>query len=169
MIQTESAPRGITPPLKWAGGKRWLVGRDPNLLPANFDRYLEPFFGGGALFFSLQPEAATLSDANGDLIETYKAIRAAPKQVESALHAHARRHGSEYYYYQRGKKPPGGVDLAAWFLYMNRACYNGLYRVNRRGEFNVPKGTKDSIILDTDNFEAVSKTLNGAQLIWGGF
>lgn len=159
----------ITPPLKWAGGKRWLVRNHLSLFPDEYDTYFEPFFGGGAVLFSLLPRKATISDANFDLIRTYKAIQFDFSGVESALAQHASSHSDEYFYKIRSTRPHDPVELAAWFLYLNRTCYNGLYRVNKKGHFNVPRGTKNAVILPSDDFEAVAKALDVCEILYSDF
>lgn len=154
----------LSPFLKWAGGKRWLCQRFPHLFPDSFDRYVEPFVGSGAVFFHLQPTNALLSDANHDLITTYKAIRRSWRKVLAALETHALLHNDEYYYLVRSMTPSDDISIAARFLYLNRTCWNGLYRVNTRGIFNVPRGTKDTVLLPDDNFSATRKLLSGKTL-----
>lgn len=149
----------INPFLKWAGGKRWLVQDHPYLIPLNFKRYIEPFLGSAALFFHLQPEQAVLSDTNQELIDAYKAIRDYPVEVNRQLKIHHRLHSEDYYYKVRSSTPRTPHTKAACFIYLNRTCWNGLYRVNLDGQFNVPVGTKTNVILETDDFEAVAKIL----------
>ena len=161
-MQLSDAP--VTPFLKWAGGKRWLVANYSELIPQKFSRYVEPFLGSGAVFFYLKPNAALLSDLNGDLIATYMAIRDDWEAVADLLDVHARKHDEDYYYQQRATIPRSRIRAAARFIYLNRTCWNGLYRVNRAGIFNVPKGTKNSVVLESDDFEALSKVLQGAEL-----
>lgn len=162
------APK-ITPPLKWAGGKRWFVRNHLSLFPIEYNTYFEPFIGGGAVLFSLLPEKATISDANLDLIRTYRAIQFDSGGVERALKLHAQKHNDDYFYEVRPNRPDDPVELAAWFLYLNRTCYNGLYRVNKKGQFNVPRGTKDMVLLPSDNFEAVAKILAGYEILYSDF
>ncbi|WP_374267085.1 DNA adenine methylase [Zoogloea sp.] len=154
----------IEPPLKWAGGKRWLARSYSWLFPKSYDRYLEPFFGGGAVFFALRPDRAVLSDKNARLVATYEALRDNPNGVIAALRAYASRHSDEFYYVARATPEADAIKEAARFLYLNRTCWNGLYRVNLKGEFNVPRGTKNNVILPTDDFDAVSKALLNAEL-----
>ncbi len=154
----------IYPFLKWAGGKRWLTANHKDYFPTNFNRYIEPFFGSGAVFFSLQPQKAILSDKNKELISTYRTIKTQWKNVLRELETHNRNHSKEYYYYIRNKKPRTPHTNAARFIYLNRTCWNGLYRVNFQGKFNVPIGTKTKVILDTDNFEKVSSCLKNSTL-----
>lgn len=157
----------IEPILKWAGGKRWLCSRFPQLFETPYERYVEPFLGGAAAFFALQPRGALLSDLNTELIETYRAIRAEPKEVYAKLRVHQRKHleCADYYYRVRSSNPFTESSRAAKFVYLNRTCFNGLYRVNLRGEFNVPKGTKDSVIFGTDDFDGVSRLFKRATLV----
>ncbi|MCX7305980.1 MAG: Dam family site-specific DNA-(adenine-N6)-methyltransferase [Hyphomicrobiales bacterium] len=157
------------PFLKWAGGKRWLIERQDFALPAYSGRYIEPFLGGGAVFFNLRPPKAILSDLNPRLIETYKAIQADWELVASALRIHQRLHSKEHYYAERARTRQRPHTRAAQFLYLNRACWNGLYRENLSGQFNVPIGTKTNIVLDTDDFNAVSTLLTGVELLCSDF
>lgn len=157
------------PFLKWAGGKRWLVEKHSNLLGAKHERFIEPFLGSGAVFFSLQPSSAILCDKNDRLIEAYSAIKDNWEGVVKHLRVHHRRHSKEYYYELRSRKTLTPETRAAQFIYLNRTCWNGLYRVNLEGRFNVPIGTKKNVILDTDNFGDISNILRCAKLIAGDF
>jgi DNA adenine methylase len=154
----------IVPFLKWAGGKRWLAAGFENLFPKKFNRYFEPFLGGGAIFLHLRPSQAILSDRNADLINLYSQIRDDWKKVWRALARHQRNHNKTYYYEERARTHHAAHERAAQFLYLNRTCWNGLYRVNLKGEFNVPIGTKDAVLQDTDDFENVAGALQGASL-----
>lgn len=159
----------IVPFLKWAGGKRWFTERFMSMIPASFNRYVEPFVGSGAVFFALKPKSAQLSDLNADLISCYLAVKRNPLQIARLLEGHQRKHSDKYYYQIRAKKPRDPVELAAWFIYLNRTCWNGLYRVNARNEFNVPKGTKTKVVLPTDNFEMSSVVLASANILHQDF
>ena len=154
----------ILPFLKWAGGKRWLTSSHPELLQKPFKRYIEPFLGSGAVFFHLAPNRALLADSNPDLIETYQAIKDDWYRVLKELNKHNRNHSKRYYYTVRDMKLRSPYTRAARFIYLNRTCWNGLYRVNLRGAFNVPIGTKSSVLLDTDDFDSISKLLVSADL-----
>ena len=154
----------IIPPLKWAGGKRWLVNADLLPIPKKFERYVEPFLGSGAVFFRLQPTEAVLSDVNEELICLYSVIRNMPHKLHEAMEIHQKRHSEKYYYGVRASTPKDKVDVASRFLYLNRTCWNGLYRVNLKGEFNVPIGTKNTVIFDTDDFGELSKLLKRATI-----
>jgi DNA adenine methylase len=155
----------VSPFLKWAGGKRWFAERWLHLIPDKFERYIEPFVGSGAMYFSLLPYTAILSDLNADLIAAYRAVRDDPVGIQRLLEYHDQRHSKGHYYLTRSEKPDAAIDRAAWLIYLNRTCWNGLYRVNRRNEFNVPIGSKTRVVLPTDDFRSVSSALQNAQLL----
>lgn len=161
------------PWLKFAGGKTRLLPELCKRLPAKFGRYHEPFVGGGALFWHLQREGllkggAVLSDSNERLIRAYRGIRDQIDVVINDLDFHAKAHSKEHFYKMRAALrdeafPP--YVMAAWLIYMNKVCFNGLYRVNQRGEFNVSFGDyKDPKILDEENLRACSRALQGVDL-----
>jgi len=154
----------VKPFLKWAGGKRWLVASHANLLPKGFNRYIEPFLGSGAVFFYLCPTKAILGDSNSELIDTYLAIKQNWALVYRYLKKHQRMHSRDYYYRIRSFKPKSLASRAARLIYLNRTCWNGLYRVNQAGTFNVPIGTRSSVIFEDDSFDKVSESLQGAEL-----
>lgn len=154
----------MDPFLKWPGGKRWLVASYGDLIPASYKTYYEPFLGSGAMFFYLKPDRAVLSDINEDLINTYRAIGCDSGGVVSLLRGHQKRHSDEHYYRMRRSKPRLLSRKAARFIYLNRTCFNGIYRVNRRGEFNVPKGDRENVILETDDFKLTESLLKAADL-----
>lgn len=159
----------LKPFLKWAGGKRWIVERDEFRIPSYSGRYIEPFLGGGAVFFFHAPKEALLSDLNPRLIETYQSLRSDWQAVWSKLKTHQRNHSLDYYYVERSRSRRAPHARAAQFLYLNRACWNGLYRENLSGKFNVPIGTKSTIVFDNDDFEAVSERLKVATIFCGDF
>lgn len=150
----------MKPFLKWAGGKRWLFESGQFSLPKYSGRYFEPFLGGGAVFFSFEPNKAVLSDTNSKLIELYVAVRDSLDELTTLLGQHASNHAKEYYYDVREKEFLTPVERSAQFLYLNRTCWNGLYRENLKGRFNVPIGTKQTVIFDSDDFPAWSKALS---------
>ena len=154
----------LSPFLKWAGGKRWFISNHKDLIPDKFNKYIEPFVGSGAVYFYLSPSNAILGDSNKELIETYIAIKKNWKQVWSYLQIHHERHSKEYYYQIRSTIPQGIYSRAARFIYLNRTCWNGLYRVNLKGKFNVPIGTRSTVIFENDSFEEISKALQNAVL-----
>jgi DNA adenine methylase len=167
----EQQPREAAPFVKWAGGKGRLLSQLRPLLPSQAPRmrHVEPFVGGGALFFSRQPRRALLTDINPALVGTYVAIRDDVNGVISALRALAARHSKESYYAvrQRYNRSPrvATAKRAAMFIYLNKTCFNGLHRVNRKGEFNVPVGSyKNPRILNEEGLKAASEQLQGAQL-----
>ena len=159
----------ILPFLKWAGGKRWLADSYTHLLPNNFACYYEVFLGSGAIYFSLRPEKAVLSDANKELIECYCAIREDWEAVVALLAIHQQKHSVKHYYQIRNSKPRTLATRAARFIYLNRTCWNGLYRVNLEGKFNVPIGTKKNVLLNSDNFECLSQLLRDTELLASDF
>lgn len=159
----------ITPFLKWAGGKRWLVSNVGESFPAFRGRYFEPFLGSGAVFFFLRPRAAVLADANRELIETYEAVRKDWRPIVAHLRRHEQLHSPDHYYSVRSDIPNGMYARAARFIYLNRTCWNGLYRVNLRGDFNVPIGTKDKVLLPDDDFAAIAAALRHADLLCSDF
>ena len=159
----------LKPFLRWAGGKRWLFESGQFSLPNFKGRYIEPFLGGGAVFFKVQPTNALLSDTNGRLIELYTIVRDAWEKFERLLRQHATAHSKYYYYETRLKRFHSPVKRAAQLMYLNRVCWNGLYRENKKGEFNVPIGTKQMVIFPDDDFEAWSKALKGTTLVQQDF
>lgn len=159
----------MKPFIKWAGGKRWLLNDLSFGLPEYSGRYIEPFLGGGAIFFHLTPPDAILSDVNERLIATYKSIRDEWRLVEESLAEFQERHSKEFYYDERSREYSSPHLRAAQFLYLNRTCFNGLYRENLKGQFNVPLGTKTQVSLPDDDFELASKILSRADLRTGDF
>ncbi|UYM07674.1 DNA adenine methylase [Solicola gregarius] len=135
---------GLPPFLRWAGGKRWLVSFVEELTsPAQVRRYHEPFAGGAAVFFGIDFGGRSyLSDLNADLIETYAAVQASPDDVWERLRGYRNTEGD--YYAVRAARPRKPVNRAARFIFLNHTSFNGLYRVNLRGEYNVPFGYKPS-------------------------
>lgn len=159
----------MTPVLKWPGGKRWaaaIIVRAIRDALGEKGTYYEPFLGGGAVFFSLQPKRAILSDVNRELIETYKIIRDYPKQVIDAIR---RIEVSEKaFYLMRSSKPETALKRAVRFLYLNRTAFAGMYRVNRRGDFNVPFGGGErtpAVLWQTELLNSASLALKKATLL----
>lgn len=168
------------PFLKWAGGKRGLIGQLEPLLPKGFGRYIEPFVGGGALFFHLHNlgrtrNGALLNDLNTELMNCYRVVQDA-RLLETAirlLEEHARHVGEKSYYYRIrsldrepgfASRPP--VERAARTIFLNHACYNGLYRLNRKGQFNVPYGKwrRPPRVFDERNVRACHRALQEVEL-----
>ena len=155
----------IAPFLKWVGGKRQLIAAITDLLPDNIDTYYEPFIGGGALLFHLKPKKAVINDFNGELINVYKVIKEDVDSLLTDLQTH--KNESEYFYDLRIKDRQAGfekwtaVKKASRVIYLNKTCFNGLYRVNRSGEFNAPFGRyKNPNIVNETTLRAVSQYLN---------
>ena len=169
-LRQESASQSAAPIVKWAGGKTRLLDELVARTPSSYRRYFEPFLGGGALYFRLAPSRAVLSDCNADLINTYRCVAWHVEAVEKRLARHRTAHSESYYYDVRERwNTPGGldadVDRAAAFIYLNKTCYNGLWRVNSRGKFNVPVGRYDDpSIFDAAALRAASRTLQHAEL-----
>ncbi len=161
------------PFLKWAGGKGQLLNDlVPRVVAAQpFNAYFEPFVGGGALFFSLRGQGLLdgipvyLSDTNDRLMETYRAVRDDVDTLIDLLREHKDRHGRDYYYAVRAAVPDTLAERAARIIYLNKTCFNGLFRENKRGLFNVPMGRyKNPSICDEANLRAASAALAGAYL-----
>ena len=154
------------PFVKWAGGKSQLMPQIVRLMPSKFDRYFEPFLGGGAVFFYIasSDRNAFLSDTNMDLINAYKAIRNHVEDLITILRYHQTEYNKSpirYYYQLRDRTNSlNKIENAARFITLNKTCYNGLYRVNKNGSFNVPIGRyKNPLICDTDNLRKMSMVL----------
>lgn len=134
------------PFIKWAGGKSKLIEQYKPFLPKTYERYHEPFLGGGALFFYLAPQLhaqgkkAFLSDLNPELVNVYQCVKDQVEPLIVALAAHQAAHRETYYYEVRSQLETDPVARAARFIYLNKTCYNGLYRENAKGLFNVPMG-----------------------------
>jgi len=153
------------PFLKWVGGKQQLLQQLHNQLPRKFDYYVEPFVGGGALFFSLQPKKALIADSNGELINAYQVVRDNLEELVEALSGYT--NDSDFYYQVRSLKPYelSIVERAARFIFLNKTCYNGLYRVNSKNEFNVPFGKyKNPAICDRGVLRSASKALQNVEI-----
>lgn len=163
-----------SPFVKWAGGKRALIPDIARYFPERIRTYWEPFVGGGAVFFAFADriERAVLSDLNEELVIAYQVVKSRVDDLIEVLLAHARDHrqDSGHYYRVRKQEPKQEVEIAARFIYLNRTCYNGLYRVNKFGRFNVPKGRHSNpTICNEANLRAASKALAKATLRLGDF
>lgn len=163
------------PIVKWAGGKTRLLRELVAAVPERFGRYYEPFAGGAALFFDLAPRDAVLADQNADLIATYRSVADDVDAVVRELAVHAEAHGPTYYADIRARWNARVADesspaRAAMFLYLNKTCFNGLWRVNARGAFNVPQGRYvRPRILDAAALRAASVVLGAATVVAGDF
>ena len=164
----------IRPFLKWAGGKRQLFPELDQYIPKdrlNKNTYYEPFIGGGALFFGLQPKTAVINDSNYELINCYQVVRDYLDDLIEDLSNHKKKNTETYYYKIRSKdrcknyEKMSSVAKASRIIYLNKTCYNGLFRVNSQGQFNVPFGRyRNPNILDEVVLKAVSDYLKKAQV-----
>ncbi len=152
------------PFVKWVGGKSQLIKRYSSLLPKTWARYYEPFVGGGAMYFHFKPERAVLNDVNLELANAYTVVRDRVDELIEALHTHV--YDKDHYYGIRDQSPEDlpEVDRAARTIFLNRTGFNGLYRVNKKGLFNVPFGRyTDPTICDERNLRACSELLQGVE------
>jgi DNA adenine methylase len=162
--------RAIPPFVRWPGGKRWLPAHLVALCHGlGFERYLEPFFGGGAVFFALRPPKSVLSDVNEDLMTMYRQVRWRPRRILQELRRIRVDHDT--YMRVRTRAPSDSLGRAVRFLYLNRTSFGGLYRTNRKGEFNVPFGSADRMnaLVQSDLLMRASRALHGATLMSGDF
>lgn len=156
----------VQPFLKWAGGKRQLISTIKKYIPKQYTTYYEPFVGAGAVLFFLQPKKSVISDTNKELINCYKVIRDHPEELLTLCQKHKRHNSKEYYYKLREKdrdstfKDLSVIERAARIIYLNKTCFNGLFRVNSQGQFNVPYGDyANPVIADPSVIRAVSAFL----------
>lgn len=150
--------------LKWAGGKQALARVIVSAFPAKYGRYVEPFLGGGSVFFAAKPRNAALSDANGWLIDTYKAIRDDWRAVAAILETLP---NTKEDFLRLRAVPPASLEppaRAAHLIYLNKTCFRGLFRVNQRGQFNVPYGAYDRRYYDPGVLAGVAAALSSAKL-----
>jgi DNA adenine methylase len=162
-----SEPR---PFLKWVGGKGQLLSQLQPLLPESWGTYHEPFLGGGALFFALQPAQSVLSDVNPALVNVYRMVRDRPDDLIALLAAHQAAHGPDYYYQVRAQHELPELEAAARLIYLNKTCYNGLYRENSKGQFNVPIGRyKNPTVCNPIDLQLASKALANTDIQVGDF
>ncbi|MEY8676238.1 DNA adenine methylase [Thomasclavelia cocleata] len=163
----------LSPVLKWVGGKRQLLNDIIPMIPKNCSTYVEPFIGGGAVLFELQPKKAIINDFNSELINVYTVIRDYPEELIKELQFHKDNNTSEHFYAVReyDRKPEffsqmTPVQKAARVIYLNKTCYNGLYRVNSAGQFNSPYGKyKNPNIVNETVIKAMSKYFNENNIV----
>ncbi|MCP3678770.1 MAG: Dam family site-specific DNA-(adenine-N6)-methyltransferase [Gammaproteobacteria bacterium] len=165
-----SSAQNCKPILKWAGGKTQLLEALYPHLPKTMNRYIEPFFGAGALYFSLQPKQAIVSDSNAELMNVYRCL---VKNVEAVIRILSNFKNSEKFYYKMRALDATSLDpiyAAARTLYLNKTCYNGLYRVNQQGGFNVPYGRyKNPTICPSEKLREASKCLKKTKILCGDY
>ncbi len=162
----------VMPVLKWVGGKRQLIKEIAPLVPKDIRSYYEPFVGGGAVLFALQPKKAVINDYNIELINVYKVIKDNPDELISILTEHELKNSSEYYYQVREMDRNADYNnlsdtqKAARIIYLNKTCYNGLYRVNSAGQFNSPFGKyKNPNIVNATTIKALNNYFNSNEII----
>lgn len=159
----------VQPFLKWAGGKRQLLPKIRELIPRKYRIYFEPFVGAGAVLFELQPQTALINDANEELVNCYKVIKNHPAKLVATARAHPI-NAKHFYHLRSQDRDPGlatltPVERAARIIYLNKTCFNGLFRVNSQGQFNVPFGKyTDPTIVNDAVIKAVSQYLNKASV-----
>ena len=160
----------LSPFVKWVGGKRQVIDKYLyKYFPIDFKNYIEPFVGGGAVLFYLQPSKAIINDFNFELITTYEVIKNDVKNLIKKLDIYHQQHSKEFYLKLRKEKLTNTLDIAARFIYLNKSGYNGLYRVNSKNEFNVPFGNKPKEKLklyDKENLLSLSKYFNNNQILF---
>lgn len=162
----------LTPILKWVGGKRQSLDIILPLIPKKYSTYYEPFVGGGAVFFSLQPRKAVINDINDELMNVYQVIRSDAQGLLEKLAEAAENHSEDFYYKVRERDRNqdiynrlSAIDKAARTIYLNKTCYNGLYRVNTDGKFNTPYGKyKNPNIINRDTILNLHAYLNKANV-----
>lgn len=171
-ISTSSEGDAPKPFLQWVGGKREMIPQYRKYFPKNYKRYFEPFLGGGAMFFELRPEQSFLNDNNLELIKTYRGVRDNPEEVIRLLSLLRQKHSKELYMRIRGIDREYELfstfsepEIAARMIYLNQTCFNGIYRVNKDGQFNVPIGSSlNRLICDEKTIFKVSKMLERTKL-----
>jgi len=170
-ISTLSEPSGLFPDevsikpfLKWAGGKTQLIPVLSKYIPTNYNKYIEPFIGGGAFFFYLNPKKAIISDSNEELITTYKAVRDDVEEIIAILNGY--KNEESFFYKIRTLNPfkLSNTERAARLIYLNKTCFNGLYRVNKKGDFNVPYGKRIGDFLNREQLRYSSEFLQKVEI-----
>ncbi len=168
----------ITPFVKWAGGKRQLLPQIRERMPREYNNYYEPFIGGGAVLFELLPQKAVINDINIALVNAYRQICNKPEafvQEVNRLDAEIWEDGKKYYYFLRENyndklmQEELDVELAALFVFINKHCFNGLYRVNGKGLFNVPYNNSRKASIDANSIYAISSYLKNVRILDGDF
>ncbi|CAM3226316.1 Dam family site-specific DNA-(adenine-N6)-methyltransferase [Lactiplantibacillus plajomi] len=160
----------LTPFIKWVGGKRQLLGQINQLLPSSFNRYFEPFLGGGAVFLNLTPPNAVVNDFNPELVNVWKVVKQQPEDLMRLLQKHQQNNSKAYYLDLRQTDRDGRiekmstVERAARFIYMNKTGFNGLWRVNQAGQNNVPYGRYKNPNICDERILSVSAYLNEHQI-----
>lgn len=158
------------PFLKWAGGKTQLLNELIKRVPVKYNVYFEPFIGGGALYFAIAPNEAVIADINDDLVNTYLAVRDNPDKLLEALSKYKNEKDFFYSIRSQDQNKLSEIERAARLMYLNRTCFNGLYRVNKSGQFNVPFANyKNPNFVQTDRILAASEVLQNTDVHNAGF
>ncbi len=167
-MTTDKKNKIVKPFLRWAGGKSWLTKHLENYIPKDFNNYYEPFVGGGSIFFYLKSKGyiknkSYLSDSNTDLINTYKVLKNHSKRLFEILKTHI--DSEDEYYRMRSADCANPIGKAAKFLYLNKTSFNGIYRVNKNGEYNVPYGRRNlKVLYDFEHLKDISMALENTYL-----
>jgi len=171
IIRDDMAEVKIPTFVKWAGGKTQLISQFTKFFPVKIERYFDVFVGGGAVAFYImqkyKPKEVFISDINEELINTYEVIRESLAELIKSLKEHKQKHNKEYYYKIRALNPESlnKVEKAGRFIYLNKSCFNGLYRVNSKGGFNVPIGSsKSPAIVQEEDLTLISKLLKNVTI-----
>lgn len=157
------------PFLKWAGGKTQLIPELSKYIPFNYNKYIEPFIGGGAFFFYLNPSKAIIADLNEELVITYKAVQQNVEEVISVLKTF--KNEEAFYYRLRATDTStlNNIERAARLIYLNKTCFNGLYRVNKKGHFNVPYGKRTGDFLNETSLRDASEFLKATTILYSDY
>ncbi|MCF6250892.1 MAG: Dam family site-specific DNA-(adenine-N6)-methyltransferase [Methylococcaceae bacterium] len=166
---TRQIKEKVKPVLRWAGGKNWLVKHLDSLIPKNgFNNYHEPFIGGASIFLAIKPEMkAYLSDLNKELIDTYSTLQKDPEGIIEILNTYV--NTKDFYYELRDKNYTRPTKKAARFIYLNQTSFNGIYRVNLKGKYNVPYGYRTKDFLEADKLRTMSHRLREVTFFYGDF
>ena len=156
----------MQPFVKWVGGKREVIKKYLcNHIPKKFNKYYEPFVGGGSMLFFLEPASAVINDINKELITCYNVIKKYPKQFIKNMEIFKSKNNETDYYIIRDTEYDNEIDIASRFLYLNKTCFNGIYRVNSKGKFNVPyNGGNSTSFLDPENIINISNYFNDKKI-----
>lgn len=157
------------PFLRWAGGKNWLIKYLVSIISeSDFNNYHEPFLGGGSIFFSIRPSNGSfLSDLNSELIGTYITLRNSPEELIKELGSY--KNNERFYYKIRDSKPTTSIEKASRFIYLNQTSFNGIYRVNLKGDYNVPYGYRKKDFFDPLVLRSTSDSLRNSKIFCGDF
>lgn len=157
------------PFLKWAGGKSQMLNELVKYVPVKYNKYFESFLGGGALYFALNPKEPVISDLNSELIITYKAVQQEVENVIEVLQTYVNKESFYYAIRATNSETLSDAERAARLIYLNKTCFNGLYRVNKKGGFNVPYGKRNGDFVNPELLRSASQYLQNATIIYGKY